>query len=574
MKISEALKIINSANNLNEEKHYSLVCGFTPIHLQTFLTAYLQYNEPRKKVKLVVGVFGNIIDNLSKVIDGNDVFIFIEWFDFDERLSARSLGGWSQEVCNDIEISFFKKLSLFLDVFKQKAGKFNITVCLPITPILPIDNFSSQQASTFSLNIRTKIFEFSSAISKLHGVNILNPDWLSKLQENPFYNFKSDLEIGFPYTIEASAILAECASKLATKEMPKKGIITDLDNTCWRGILGDDGLEGIFWTQEDKAQVHGLYQQLLQSFAISGVLVGIASKNNLEIVCKALRMENMMLKHENVFPIEANWERKSKSVKRIIEVWNISANDIVFVDDNAFELEEVKSKFPNMECILFPNNASLVYELLLKLRHLFGKNEIFDEDILRSLSIKNAAKVVDASTVSDVSEEELMEALNATVTISISNKFPIDRSFELVNKTNQFNLNGKRYDVASWNKLANEQNRFLATTEYSDKYGPLGRISVISGTIENSKAFVDIWVLSCRAFSRRIEYKILDFIFKYFNLEEIVFDVKFTEKNSLVQSLFDKMNIGFTDENRISINKKYYQELCPKLYQHENLQLA
>jgi predicted enzyme involved in methoxymalonyl-ACP biosynthesis len=38
---------------------------------------------------------------------------------------------------------------------------------------------------------------------------------------------------------------------------------------------------------------------------------------------------------------------------RILEVWNIRSDDVVFVDDNALELAEMKAVYPAIECIEF-----------------------------------------------------------------------------------------------------------------------------------------------------------------------------------------------------------------------------
>ena len=61
-------------------------------------------------------------------------------------------------------------------------------------------------------------------------------------------------------------------------------------------------------------------------------------------------------------------------------------------------------------------------------------------------------------------------------------KSPLDpRALELVNKTNQFNLNGKRYTETSWHKYLLGPASFLLVVSYKDKYGPLGKIAVIAG---------------------------------------------------------------------------------------------
>ena len=59
-----------------------------------------------------------------------------------------------------------------------------------------------------------------------------------------------------------------------------KLVIWDLDDTLWKGILGEIGVAGVSWCLESKSQAHALYQQALASLAESGVLLAIVSKND------------------------------------------------------------------------------------------------------------------------------------------------------------------------------------------------------------------------------------------------------------------------------------------------------
>src|SRR5213076_2794870 len=58
---------------------------------------------------------------------------------------------------------------------------------------------------------------------------------------------------------------------------------------------------------------------------------------------------------------------------------------------------------------------------------------------------------------------------------------------------------------------------------YRERYGPLGRISVLAGRRAGAHLTVDTWVLSCRAFSRRIEWATLAWLFDRWHLSDITF---------------------------------------------------
>jgi FkbH-like protein len=125
---------------------------------------------------------------------------------------------------------------------------------------------------------------------------------------------------------------------------------------------------------------------------------------------------------------------------------------------------------------------------------------------------------------------KFLEQLDADISFSFS-KSPLDpRALELVNKTNQFNLNGKRYTEAYWNRYLRDPASFLMLVSYRDKFGPLGKIAVIIGRREK-KLNIDAWVMSCRAFSRGIEYRCLEELFRKFDVEEIELDYSRTDRN-------------------------------------------
>ena len=46
-------------------------------------------------------------------------------------------------------------------------------------------------------------------------------------------------------------------------------------------------------------------------------------------------------------------------MKRILEIWNIAADSVIFVDDSPMELAEVAAAHPGIECVLFPKEDSV-----------------------------------------------------------------------------------------------------------------------------------------------------------------------------------------------------------------------
>ena len=309
-------------------------------------------------------------------------------------------------------------------------------------------------------------------------------------------------------------------------------------------------------------QAHGLYQKLLASLAEEGVLLGIASKNDPEVVRRALVRPDMLLRPERVFPVEVHWSAKSGSVARILRTWNIGADSVVFVDDSPMELAEVAAAHPSIECVHFTPAGA--YGLLRRLRDLFGKARLAAEDAYRLESIRQAAAFPPAAEGA-AAAEAFLERAEATVTFDLDRASDDPRTLELVNKTNQFNLNGIRYTEAEWRRLRQRPDAVLAAVSYQDKFGPLGKIGVLAGRQESGTLYIDTWVMSCRAFSRRIEHQCLKTLFERSGAGKMVFDFRPTPKNGPLQDFFQTL-INSRPAAAFDLTRSRFEENCPPLY--------
>jgi FkbH-like protein len=139
------------------------------------------------------------------------------------------------------------------------------------------------------------------------------------------------------------------------------------------------------------------------------------------------------------------------------------------------------------------------------------------------------------------------------------------RAFELVNKTNQFNLNGKRFSESEWSSYFSDPAAFLLIASYQDKYGPLGKIAVIMGKSGGHKLNVKAWVMSCRAFSRRIEHQCLNYLFATFEPDEIIFDYEATPRNRPLQDFFSEL-LGGPPRQEISLSRELFERNAPPLF--------
>jgi predicted enzyme involved in methoxymalonyl-ACP biosynthesis len=124
----------------------------------------------------------------------------------------------------------------------------------------------------------------------------------------------------------------------------------------------------------------------------------------------------MLLARDRIYPMEIHWGAKSESVRRILASWNIGAGDVVMVDDSSMELAEVQRAHPAIECLAFrQEDPASIWELLAKLRDLFGKECVSTEDRIRLDSLRAAATQPDAGVAA--TPDEFLAQANAVVTL-------------------------------------------------------------------------------------------------------------------------------------------------------------
>ena len=576
MKLIDALRVTNAARGLSGDScRVDLACGFMPLHLATFLTAHLQQRSSDRRVALRLGQYGDLVGNLERAAncqpgDGPAelLAVVVEWSDLDPRLGWRSLGGWDASARSDILHSVSRALQR-LSAQIASAAKSGIVVGLvsPTLDLPPVALTSGATTSEFEAAIRQMLSGVLVTLSGERNVRIVNEQRLAhrsppSVREDTAALFAS----GFPYSLTHADALSALVAEVLIPSTRKKGLITDLDDTMWRGILGDVGVEGISNSLDGGGQRHGIYQVMLASLAEAGVLLAIASKNEPDIVTTALNRPSQIARESLFFPVEANWQPKSGSVAKILQTWNVAADSVVFVDDSPMEVAEVQAMHPNVQCFLFPkDDPKAITVLLSTLRDLFGKDSLQAEDQFRLASIRNASRPAMLTEESLETQDEFLGSAHAEIVIRFSKDYRDARALELVNKTNQFNLNGERYSEIEWHNALKNGPYELVTVSYQDKFGPLGKIAVLLVKRDDSALSVHAWVLSCRAFSRRIEHQILSTLFQRFGVADIYLRYKSTERNAPLGAFLESFVVGAPLASPVRISRAVFDSVTPKL---------
>ena len=570
MRLIEALEMMRRpAGDDAVRRKILLAAGFTPLHLQTFLGAHLRCGKPPIEPVFETGLYGDLAGTLERVdmLELHAIVAIIEWSDLDARLGLRTLGSWRPQDLEEILGSAESAMQRIHHALASAARSVPVIAAMPTLPLPPIFTTRSGQQSAEEARLRSIVASAAESLALIPGLRLVSLEKLSEISPVAGrYDLKSDLLSGFPYSTNYASALAGQVADLVRNRPPAKGIITDLDETLWAGIAGDDGIPALSWSLDRHTHLHAIYQNLLASLAGAGVLLGVATKNDPEIVDLAFKRKDLLLRSEDVFPVEAHWLPKSQSVARILKTWNVGADAVVFVDDNPLEIAEVQSAFPAMDCRLFPNkDYDAAWTFFQSLRDAFGKSSVSSEDGLRLASIRAASDWRSHTEGNADPSEEFLASAGASVVFECNRSTQDSRAFELINKTNQFNLNGRRLDEAEWRRMLDDSRAFQLTVSYEDKFGVLGKIAVLLGKVMGDRVEIRSWVMSCRAFSRRVEYQCIKFLFEHFQVAEVILDYQPTSRNTPLTAFLTAL-LGSQPAPGATISKQAFLARIPALH--------
>ncbi len=346
-------------------------------------------------------------------------------------------------------------------------------------------------------------------------------------------------------------ILPEIASKTinlikAMTGIFNKCLIIDLDNTMWGGIIGDDGLENIQLGSLGIGKAFTEFQYWVKKLKNRGIIIAICSKNTESVAKEPFEKHPDMVLHlDDIALFVANWNSKVDNIRQIQSILNIGFDSMVFLDDNPFERNIVRENIKTITVPELPEDPADYLEFLYQ-QNLFETISFSNEDAERTAQYQVEAKrsVVQKSFAN---EDSFLKSLNMVSLVEPFNKFNIPRVAQLSQRSNQFNLRTVRYTEADIEILTTQNNFYTFSFTLTDKFGDNGLICIIIlKKEEESKLFIDSWLMSCRVLKRGMENFVLNTIVNYANekgYNYLVGEYVPTAKNEMVKNHY--LHLGF-----------------------------
>ena len=286
-----------------------------------------------------------------------------------------------------------------------------------------------------------------------------------------------------------------------------KCVAWDLDGTLWDGVLSEG----------DDVKLRSEVVETIKALDACGIVNSICSKNDHDVAMAKLKAFG--LEEYFVFP-QVNWGPKSASLKNLAREMNIGLEAIAFVDDREENRSEVRANCPEVRVFREDEHRGLVDRRVCGAGAAAGlgsrRREMYREEMAR----RGAAERFGGDAAAFLAQSGLEVELQ-----SVEGERKA-RCFELVNRTNQLTIAGRRYTEEAFASLiaAGE----ARAVHVRDKYGDYG----IVGFVAWDKARIAELVFSCRVACKGVERRVLEMLPEGLEIEVVA-----TERNAPIRKI-------------------------------------
>lgn len=469
---------------------------------------------------------------------------------------------------NKLEFSrkFLSSIEQLIVELTAKSGTAIIIANLVEIPDLVFSNYANTHKASWLYQLRLinmGLMELSQmhAPVRILDLNIIQTEIGRRTFFDPVNHTRSDAVI----SLEALPLVSKSIIDMIASSSGKmnKCLILDLDNTMWGGIIGDDGLEKIQVGDLGLGKVFTELQLWAKNLKERGVILCVCSKNT-ESVAKE-PFENhpyMILRLEDISVFVANWESKADNIRYIQSVLNIGFDSMVFLDDNPFERNLVRTELPDVLVPELPKDPAFYLPSLNSL-NLFETTTVSDLDKDRTKQYQTEAKRV-VFQKSQGSLMDYLKNLEMTAVIAPFDKFHTPRIAQLTQRSNQFNLRTIRYSEQQIKELSESKSHICRYVKLRDKFGDNGLISVVVlKKLGDREAAIDTWIMSCRVLKRDVEKFVLNELVKLC-IEDDIHTLRGeripTAKNVLVKDHYKNLGFAQDGEEQWSLLVNDYKE--------------
>lgn len=272
-----------------------------------------------------------------------------------------------------------------------------------------------------------------------------------------------------------------------------KCLAWDLDGTLWKGVLAEDGVEGLSLRDDAVALLHALDAR--------GVVNSICSKNDPAPVQAALA--RFGIADLFVFP-QVGWGAKSGALRRLAHELNVGLDALALVDDASWERAEVNQNAPAVRTFAAAAIGTLAAEPCFN-------PPASAESATRRARYQEEAARRGAEAASGVDHMAFLKASHIRLALGPVEGETAVRCRELVQRTNQLTLAARRYDEAAFASLLASAS--CSSVQCTDDYGDYGTVGFAAvARADDGAAELREFVMSCRVAKKLCEQSVVLFL--------------------------------------------------------------
>jgi len=353
-------------------------------------------------------------------------------------------------------------------------------------------------------------------------------------------------------TPAAAPLYGEMAVRLVAARLGRsaKCLVLDLDNTLWGGVIGDDGLDGIELGQGSATgEAYLAFQTYAHMLSQRGIILAVCSKNDEENALAPFdRHPEMVLKRTDIACFVANWQDKASNIRHIAQQLNIGLDALVFVDDNPVERDLVRRELPMVMVPELPEDPAL-YARCLSDAGYFETLGITAEDLERN-HLYSTNREREALKASVTNMADFLRSLEMELRWRRFDRLGLQRTVQLINKTNQFNLTTRRHGQSEIEAIMADPRSIGLQLSLVDRVGNNGIIAIVIGRMaaDGEDMLLDTWLMSCRVLGRNVEEATLNLVAseaRKLGATRLIGEYRPTAKNAMVREHYAKL--GFAE---------------------------
>ena len=358
-------------------------------------------------------------------------------------------------------------------------------------------------------------------------------------------NMEEDTEVIFTaldlVTFKESVKVTEAKVVEEKKTVPAakvKCVVWDLDKTLWDGILIEDHPESI------KAYEKSV--QLIKALDERGILNVVCSKNDREPAKEKLEELGLW---EYFVDAQINWQPKSVNIELIAKNLNIGLDTFAFIDDSAFEREQVHQALPMVRCFEETQIPHLLEEDCLDV-------PVTEDSKKRRKTYFMLAKRKEEEAKWAGNIDDFLRKCKMVLTLGKPEETEVMRCFELLQRTNQLNISGRRLTLEQVQELIQDEGIDTFVMLCGDVFGEYGIVGFVAIDKHGERPVITDLVISCRVANKKVEHSLILWLARHY--QEVGYQAlevyfKPSKKNGLLARVFNDLAFELVEETKESI---------------------